>query len=291
MKLQDFLMMMGICLIWSVNVLIGRYVMGSLQVPPIYYAAVRFALVALLLLPFLRPVPKEIRRIIPVGLLIGAAHFGMLFIGLGSATASAASVTMQAGIPFSALFALLILRERLRPRQIAGIVLALGGTLLVIWTPESGRLSTGLLWVLGGASAISLGNVLIRQLKHISPWRLQAWSAAASAPVLALLSGLLETGQWERSVAGGAPFWIALCFSAVMVSIVAQVTLIRLLHRYSVGIVSPLTLAMPLMTVVLGATLADEPLGARFLIGVCIALAGAYFVLFQGRRAAARAAA
>src|SRR5690606_9978592 len=52
MSLRDFAIMMAVCLIWAANNIISKYVVSILDVPPLFYAAARFFLVAVATVPF-----------------------------------------------------------------------------------------------------------------------------------------------------------------------------------------------------------------------------------------------
>ena len=55
---RDFALLMAMCLLWSVNNIVSKYVVSVLDVPPLFYAATRFAIVAICTLPFLLPAPR-----------------------------------------------------------------------------------------------------------------------------------------------------------------------------------------------------------------------------------------
>ena len=67
---------------------------GTLGVPPVFYAAVRSTLIGLVLLPMLLPLPPRLGRVILVALFLGTGSFALMFIGLQTATPSAASVVL-----------------------------------------------------------------------------------------------------------------------------------------------------------------------------------------------------
>ena len=47
MNFRDFLLLFGVCLVWGLNIVLTRWVVADMQVPPLFFAAVRFAGVAL----------------------------------------------------------------------------------------------------------------------------------------------------------------------------------------------------------------------------------------------------
>lgn len=45
MTLRDFAILVAVCLVWSVNNVVSKVVVGMWHVPPLFYAGLRFALV------------------------------------------------------------------------------------------------------------------------------------------------------------------------------------------------------------------------------------------------------
>ena len=84
MNPRDFLLLVGICLIWAMNNIISKLVVSMWHVPPLFYAAVRFAIVAAVTLPWLRPMPRPAWRIVAIGLLMGGGSFALMFVALKS---------------------------------------------------------------------------------------------------------------------------------------------------------------------------------------------------------------
>ena len=74
MTLRDFLILVAVSLIWSVNNVISKVVVGMWHVPPMFYADLRFAVVLLVTLPWLRPAPRPLWRLLLIGTLLGGGR-------------------------------------------------------------------------------------------------------------------------------------------------------------------------------------------------------------------------
>ncbi|NSY10182.1 DMT family transporter [Agrobacterium tumefaciens] len=141
MRYRDFLLLMGVCFIWALNVIVGKVMLSDYAVPPFYDAAIRFFGVAIVLSPLLRPVPQ---RVLQVVLLVGANLFRFLFLGLSAASALSAAIVLQLGIPLTAMLSVLFLGEQISAMRMAGIVGALSGVITVMWNPGNMAASIGL---------------------------------------------------------------------------------------------------------------------------------------------------
>jgi O-acetylserine/cysteine efflux transporter len=281
---SDFSRLVGICFIWSVNVVIGRVVIAELGTPPLLYALLRFALVAVLLCRYLRPVPKPFGRMVIVGLLMGAGHFGLLFLGLQNASPSTAAIVVQFGIPSTAILSALVLGERMSLQRVLGVTVAFAGVLLVMWTPGGLTPSLGASFVLAAALALSVGSILMKQMPRIAPLRLQAWVSLVSIAPLALLSAATEPAPVAHLLGGGWALPAAVVFSAVVVTIVAHTGYYRLLQLYDASTIAPLTLMMPVMTVGLGVAFTSDAVDLKMLAGSVMALGGVALILLPARR-------
>jgi O-acetylserine/cysteine efflux transporter len=277
MSLRDFLILVAVCLVWAVNSIVSKVAISNWDVPPLFFAALRFGIVVLVTLPWLLPMPRPAWRIGSVGLLLGGGSFALMFIALQTVTASEAAIVIQAGVPITTLLSVLMLGERIRWTRALGITLTLVGVLVVVWQPGF-AISSGLLLVLGCAFAGSLGAVLAKQMDEIAPLRFQAWLGLTGFALLAPLTALLERGDWHRAVEAGWPFLAALLFSALIVSVIAHTAYYMLIVRYEANMLAPLTLITPLSTIALGVALMGDKLDTRMIIGAAIALVGVLIV-------------
>lgn len=284
MQFRDFLILVGVCLIWAMNNVISKVVVAGWHVPPLLYAAMRFGIVLIATMPWLLPMPRPAWRILAVGLLMGGGSFAILFVGLQTVTPSEAAIVSQAGVPITTLLSIVMLGERIAWRRALGISMTLAGVLLVVWEPGF-AVSTGMLFILASAFFGSLGAVLMKQMDEIAPLRFQAWVGLMGFTVLTPVSLILERPDWSIVQAAGWPFIAALLFSALIVSVVAHTAYYVLIQRYEANLLSPLTLITPLATIGLGVAITGDHLDTQMIAGSAIALTGVLIVALRRTRA------
>ena len=275
------LLIMAFCNIaWALNVVVSKLAITDFSAPPLFYALVRSINVAAVLIPLLRPLPAKLWQVLVIGLAISGGSFALLFMGLETASPSAAGVVSLSGAPMTVLFAILFLGEKVRWRRGLGIGLAFGGVLFAMAGENQMQTSTGLLLVFLSAMVGALGTVFVKRL-DLSSIRLQGWAAVASVAVLLPLSLTLESGQFAALAA--SPWELAAClvFASLVVSIGAHTAYFRLLGEYDANLVVPLTLFTPILTIVFGAWLTGDAIGERLVIGGAIALAGVAIIVLR----------
>jgi O-acetylserine/cysteine efflux transporter len=284
MSPRHFALLTAMCLIWAANNVLSKYVVSTLEVPPLFYAAARFAILAVLLVPFLRPAPRPIWRLVLTALLMGGGNFALMFVGLKASTPSAVSVVFQLGMPMTVLLSVLFLHERIGLWRGFGIALTFSGVVTVIWNPQGLQFSNGLLLVAAATFMSSLGAVMTKQIEGMRPLTFQAWVGFSSVWPLAALSAWLEPGQVAIGFQAGWPFLGALLFSALIVSLLAHTTYVMLLQRYEANLIAALTLMTPLITIGMGVVLLGDPFGPRMAIGSALAMGGVLIIALRRNR-------
>jgi drug/metabolite transporter (DMT)-like permease len=259
-------------------------VVSDLDIPPLFYASARFAVLSLATFPFLFPMPRPRWRLIAVALLMGGGNFAVFFVGLKLSTPSSAAVVLQLGMPITTLLSVVMLGERIAWRRGVGILLTFSGALMVMWDPHGIAISPGLALVALAAAMGSLGAVLMKQLEGVRPLTYQAWVGFASLWPLIILSAIFEPGQVQAGIGAGWPFFGAVLFSALVVSLAAHSGYYILVQRYEANLISALTLLTPLATIALGVAILHDPFGPRMAIGSVLALSGVLIVVVRGRR-------
>lgn len=281
MSARHFALLVAMCLIWAANNILSKYVVSTLLVPPLFYAAARFAILTVVLAPFLAPAPRPIWRLVVTALLMGGGNFALMFVGLKASTPSAVSVVFQLGLPMTVLLSVLMLHERIGRWRAFGIGLTFAGVIAVIWDPHGLKFSNGLLLVAAATFMASLGAVMTKQIEGMRPLTFQAWVGFSSVWPLAALSAWLEPGQVGIAIAAGWPFLGALLFSALIVSLVAHTSYVMLLQRYEANLIAALTLMTPLFTIGMGVILLGDPFGPRMALGSALALSGVLIIALR----------
>jgi len=268
----------AVVLIWAMNFIVGK--LGVMQMPPLLLMALRFAVVAALLIPFMKPLPGRWPTVVALSVVLGVMHFGMMFAGLRGIDAGPAAIAIQLTVPFSALMALLFYRERLGLWQLAGMLVAFVGVYLLAGNSERAPSLPHFLLVVCAAFAWAFANVLIKRLGPVNPFTLNAWVALLACPQLLLLSLLLEDGQMSALRTAGWQAWGAIAYMAIGSSIIAYGLWYHLIGKHAMNSIVPMTLLSPVLAVALAVPLLGEAVTSSVLIGGAVTLAGVAMIQF-----------
>lgn len=277
MSLSDLLLALLANFAWGFNFIAGK--IGADQFQPLFFTSIRFAMLFILMLPWLKPAPGYTWPLLRVAFLLGVVHFGMIFIGLhaGGNIASIA-ITTQLYVPFSAILAAIVLRERISMVRILAIIVALSGVMVIGFDPVVFNHLDAIMWVAGAAMAMAISTILMRQCPNLGVFRLQAWIALVASPSLLLLSLLFESGQLQAvREARLLDFWSPL-YSAVGASVVGHGILYYLLGRYPVSTVTPLLLLAPILASIFGVLFFRDVIGWKLVVGGVMTLFGILMV-------------
>jgi drug/metabolite transporter (DMT)-like permease len=284
MALRDFALLFAICLIWAGNNIVSKIIISHFGAPPLFYAAARFALVTLVTLPWLLPAPRPIGRLLVVALLMGAAPFALVFLGLKTTSPSGVAIVGQVGLPISIALSALMLGEHVPLRRALGMILTLAGVVAVIWDPGGVSPGIGMVYVVGSAAAGALGAVLMKRMPEVRPLKFQAWVGFSALWPLSALSALTEQGQQQVLVTAVWPFLAAVAFSGVVVSVIAHTAYYGLIQRHEVNLLQPLMLLTPLANIGLGVLITHDRFDLRMAVGSAAALVGVLVVALPAGR-------
>ena len=280
MTVPHLLLVLAINIVFGFNLVAAKFVMFEL--PPLAFAAGRFLLLLLVLLPVLRIVRGQMLQLVAIGLLMGTLHFALLSIGLQQADdVSSIAIVTQLVVPFSTIFSIVFLGEVVRWRRWFGMALAFAGVMVIGFDPRVFTYWQAVLYVVGAAVVAAGGMTMMKRVQGVNVFQLQAWLALIAFPTLAAMSWALERGQ-IGAVAGLSPLAAGgLVFSALGASLFGHGAMYYLLQRYELSLVTPLMLSSTLFGIAFGVLLLDDVLTARMTVGGAITLAGVLVITLR----------
>ena len=289
MSFREFAVLFLVCLIWGLHFIVMKVTVGG-AADPLFYAALRMSIVALIMLPWLKWHKGFMWPVLGVGLGYGALNYAFMFPAMGMTTASAAAITIELYVPFSILLSVLVFKDKIGPYRILGIILAFAGVAIIAAAKPDETAGPyflpGILLMVGAAMSEAVGAVLVKLLKGIGPLQLLAWCAVIGSAVLWPLSFILEDNQLEAFAPENRHnFILALIYSALIVSIIAHSCYYWLLQRLPIYVVSSTGLMTTVIAVIASALILGETLTPNLLLGGLVTLGGIGLILARHNKA------
>lgn len=285
MRPRDTLLAVLVAAVWGFNFVASKLAVNDF--PPMFANGLRFLLVLVVLLPFLRPVPGRMRQLITAALTLGVVHFGLLFWGVRlSDGVSAVAIASQLNVPFSTILAIIILKETVGIWRVTGISISFLGVLVLGFDPVIFSYFEGVLMIVAAAFVYAVSAVLMRRLKDVPAVTTQAWVALAGCLGSMLISGLTEGGQWQSFETARLSAWAGVAYAGLVSTLIGHGGANYLFRKYEVSMVSPYFLILPLFSVLGGVVVFGEQIGWHILAGGALTIGGVALVTLRNNRRA-----
>jgi O-acetylserine/cysteine efflux transporter len=284
LPLSHFLLAQAIIVVWGSNFVVIKYALGDL--PPLLFAALRFSLVLVPAIFFLRRPSVSLGNLALYGLLIGVGQFGLLYFAMdGHISPGIASLVLQTQVFFTIGLAMKLDGERVRGFQWLALSLASVGVINILCHTDGTTSALGLALTLLAAFAWGGCNIAAKRGNPENMLAYVAWSSAFSIPPLYALSFAFEGTETIVAALRGADIftWAAVAWQAWGNTLFGFVAWGWLLTRHPAATISPMSLLVPIWGMGTAAWLLGEALPAWKLISAALVLAGLALNLFWPR--------
>ena len=289
LSLIEIAAIVAIVVIWGVNNAAAKLATETL--PPLLVGALRFGLAAACLIPFVRPpFPnwKSLLIIVGVG---GPVHYGLIYLAFWLARdVSPVSVATQLWVPFTALFAFLLLRERLSLHALIGMGVVFLGVAWMTLDPHAIADWKAILVGVAGSAAWAVTTVIARRTTSIPPLKMQGLLALTALPSLGFASAVFERGQVEALQQATPLIWACVLWAGLVSSVLATTLVFWLVQKREAGRVTPYLLATPVVSILIGWLFMGDVLTPQILTGAALTIGGVAVVALAERGLRAGAA-
>lgn len=263
---------------------------GLAYFPPLLFVALRFDLAAALLLTYValtrddwRPrTRRDVVGIAVTGIPALGLSNALLFTGQQFTTSGVAAIIFSLAPVLTPVFAFVLLAdERITSRGAVGLLVGLLGVGIVIDVNPADLLAgdpTGRIILLGGATSVALGSVLIQKVDApLSSTVETAWGLPLGAITLHLAS--IAAGESITAVEWTLPAFVTLGYVGAFAGAIAYTAYFALLSDAGPIQANLINYAIPVVATLLGWLLLGERLSGTTLLGFLVIFAG--FVLLK----------
>lgn len=260
-------------LLWGYQFVVIK--VGVTEFPPLFFLALRFLAIALLLVPFVRrPTRQQFGPVAAISIFLGGLNFGLFYVGLGLGSGSMSAVGYQLATPFTILLAWPLLAERPSSTTSAGVMLAFIGVVVLAAEHGSSANALALLLVIGAAFSFAVSNVLTKRYGPFDPFMLMGWSSLLTVPQVMLMSRVFENGQLASLVSADERGWLALAYTIFIGGIAGFGLWFWLIARCSIDRVAPFGLLLPVFALISSVLFLGERMTPKLIVGGLLAISG-----------------
>lgn len=279
----------AIVVIWGTNNAAAK--VATEVLPPLLVGTLRFAIAAICLVPFVRPPFPNWKSLLIIVIMGGPLHYGLLYWGFSLAEdVSPVSVASQLWIPFTALFAFLLLGEKLSIYAMIGMAVSLAGVVWMSADPHALHDWPAILLIVAATACWGITTVIARRTTSIPPLKMQGLLAFVALPTLAFASAMFEHGQVQAVRSATPLIWICLLWAGVVSSVFATSMVFWLVQKREAGRVTPYFLVTPMVSMAIGWGFMGDVLTVQILTGAALTMGGVAVVALAERGLRAGAA-
>jgi len=275
MKKTDLFIAVAVACLWGFNFSVIK--LGVNEMDPLILTGLRFTFAAIPAVFFIAKPKVSWSVLAGYGLTFGVGVWGMMTLSIHhGVSAGMAGLILQTSTFISVVLGVSILKEKLTSLRIIGQIVAIIG-LGIIFTLEDGSVTlTGLLLALVGAFSLSSISLILKKVTISDMFAFVVWSCIFVPLPLFVLSALLNGTEpftvFFDSVSAVGMF--SVFFQAYPVTLLGYWLWNRLITKYPMSLMAPLTLLVPVFGILGSIIFYNEPLGPNKFFGCFMILAG-----------------
>ena len=284
---KDMFLALLIIFAWGFNFIVMRW--GLDELTPMMLGGLRFLLLGMIGCFFFSRPNTPLIWCIGYALSLNFGQFAFLFSAMSfGMPAGLASLVLQSQAIFTLLFAVLLLKETIRPYQVLAIGIAIGGLAVIGLDNEDTTMSAlGFGLTLAAGSSWALGNIftkIINRKGYDTNLNMIVWSSWIP-PIPFFICAYFIDGpdvMWSNIVGLNFKSISSLAYLSIFATLVGYGLWSHLLSRYPAATVAPLTLGVPVVGLTSAEIFLSESVSSMQWGGILIVLLGLMLNTFGG---------
>ncbi|WP_417559285.1 EamA family transporter [Marinomonas sp.] len=282
MKLRDFGLLFALMALWGLNFSVIK--LGVNSVHPLVLTALRFSFAVFPLIFFIKKPDVPWRYLIAYGLSFGVGVWGLTTLSIGAGvSAGMASLLLDMSVVSSLLVGWLCLNEAITRNKLLGAGLALLGLALIMYSEGGSVTGKGLVLVLMASMFWSVNGLIVKRANTKAIFAFNIWGMLFAPLPLLLLAVTFEGTQVVTELPNQFTQWtlFSALFQAYPTTLLGYWFWNKMIMKYSVSSVAPMTLLVPVFGILGGYWFYDESIETSQIIAAILILLG----LFVGQMA------
>lgn len=270
--------------VWGINFFFMK--LGVAEMDPMLLGCLRFIMVLFPAIFFIKKPAIRWTWLLLYGLISNFAQFALMFSAIASdLPTSLASLVVQSQAFFSVLIAAFVLGERAKKNEWLAIVIAACGLALIALGQQYSDIPLlGLLLVIGSAVSWAIGNIIVKKIGKTNALGLIIWGNLLTPLWFLLTFFYQQQADWAQLVASLEALswkgWLSASFLAYFATLIGYGLWVYLLSKYPAGKITPLSLWVPVVSMIFAFLFLHENLNSWQLLGSAVIMFGLFIHLF-----------
>lgn len=266
--------------LWGGNFVAAKVALQAL--PPLTLLAIRFAVTAAILWPFVPEPTAPWKPIFLLSSLLGVVHFGLMFAAIWwGVDLPTAVVATQLGVPFSCLLGTILFHDTIGRWRALGMFVAFIGIVIIVGTPRIVEQFWPFMVSCSASLAWAVANIQMKRIGEVHILSLLSRLSLYAVPQLIILSLIFESGQKEAILSASHAVWMGMGYTVLFSTIIAYGMWYYLLGRFPVSQVTPYSLLVPVFGVAASQLFFHTPLSLQFILGGILTMIGVAIIIFR----------
>ncbi|MBD5769591.1 EamA family transporter [Marinomonas colpomeniae] len=285
MKLRDLGLLFALMALWGFNFSVIK--LGVNTIDPLVLTALRFSFAVFPLVFFIKKPDVQWRYLIAYGLSFGVGVWGMTTLSIGAGlSAGMASLLLDMSVVSGLFVGWFFLHEKITKNKLLGTGLALLGLVLIMYSEGGAVTLKGLVFVLIASIFWSFNALIVKRANTQSIFAFNIWGMLFAPLPLLLLAVFSHGSEIVTNLPNQFNQWtlFSALFQAYPTTLLGYWFWNKMIMKYSISSVAPMTLLVPVFGILGGCFFYDEVIGVNQLVAAILILSG----LFIGQMALPR---
>jgi O-acetylserine/cysteine efflux transporter len=281
MTLKHYLLVLLIMAIFGSSYPVGKLILNT-SLPPMLMASIRMGIVFLCLIPFWKfkiPEKKYFLPLLGFSLSMGAGVFTFMNLSLQKASiVSPIIIGAQLAVPFAIIISSIFINEKISFNKWVLVVMAFIGIIIIGYDANLKDEKLALFYTALMALCYALAQVFSRHLKEVDVKLTNAYMGLTGFITLITISFIFEKNTFFHLNNINQTTWLLILHSAIIVSLVAHMSMFYLYKFYSIGNVMPFYTLFPIFGIFQTFLIFNEIPPLLTFIGGAIVLSSVFFL-------------
>lgn len=284
MSNRDLLIAVLVMAVWGINFSVIKLGVG--EADPILVTALRFTFATLPAIFFVKRPDVKWVYLFSYGLVFSVGVWGMATWSIDAGlSAGMASVLLQLNVFIAVFLGYLFLNEPLSKAKLVGCLLAISGLVLSLSVTDGTVSLPGVILILIAASCWSVASIIIKKAVTKEVFAFTVW-AMIFAPVPLFLVAFYRSGA--EQVLNTLQTWnsllaFSILFQAYPVTLLGYWIWNRILSKYPLSTVAPITLLVPIFGLLGGVVFYQEQIESIKIVSCVLIIFGLMVGLIPSR--------